>query len=59
MMPALSLRSQITAVSQPTYEIGRQATQILLRRVGGEPLPTRHVTLNAELKIRESSVRRP
>jgi LacI family transcriptional regulator len=57
MMPALSLRSQITAVSQPTYEIGRQATELLLRRVSGEPFPERHITLNAELKVRESSIR--
>jgi LacI family transcriptional regulator len=58
MMPALSLRSQITAVSQPTYEIGWRATELLLRRVSGEPLTERHITLPAELKIRESSLRR-
>jgi LacI family transcriptional regulator len=57
MMPALSLRSQITAVSQPTYEIGRQATELLLRRVNGETFPKRHITLPAQLKIRESSLR--
>jgi LacI family transcriptional regulator len=57
MMPALSLRSKITAVSQPTYEIGRQATELLLRRVNGESFPQCHITLPAELKIRESSLR--
>ncbi|MGH3379983.1 MAG: substrate-binding domain-containing protein [Actinoallomurus sp.] len=58
MMPALALRSQITAVSQPTYEIGRQATELLLRRVNGELFAEQHITLPAKLKIRESSVRR-
>jgi LacI family transcriptional regulator len=57
MMPALSLRSQITAVGQPTYEIGRQATELLLRRVARERFPERHITLPAELRIRQSSLR--
>jgi LacI family transcriptional regulator len=57
MMPALGLRSQITAVSQPTYEIGRQAAELLLCRVNGETFPKRHITLPAELMVRESSVR--
>jgi len=57
MMPALSLRSAITAVSQPTYEIGRQATQLLLRRVAGGDFPRERVVLTAELTIRESSIR--
>ncbi len=57
MMPALGLRSPITAVSQPTYEIGRQATDLLLRRVGGEVFPRRDITLTAELRIRASSLR--
>lgn len=57
MMPALSLRSQITAVSQPTYQIGRQATELLLHRVAGSEVPNRHITLPAQLNIRESSQR--
>ncbi|MEV0404066.1 LacI family DNA-binding transcriptional regulator [Actinoallomurus sp. NPDC050550] len=57
MTPALDMRSRLTVVSQPTYEIGRQATELLLRRIVGETFPVRHIVLSAELKIRESSLR--
>lgn len=59
MTPALSLHSPITTVSQPTYEIGRQATELLLRRVDGETFPRRQIVLGTELKIRASSLRAP
>ncbi|WP_433328007.1 LacI family DNA-binding transcriptional regulator [Spirillospora sp. CA-294931] len=57
VMPALGLRSEITAVSQPTYEIGRGAADLLLRRVRGEDFPPRDLTLEATLHIRASSLR--
>jgi LacI family transcriptional regulator len=58
MMPSLVLRSTITTISQPTYEIGQRATELLLRRVLGETFPTEHIVLPATLKIRDSSLRR-
>jgi LacI family transcriptional regulator len=54
---ALSLRSAITSVVQPTYDIGRAATELLLRRVRGEEFPVKHVVLPAELHVRSSSRR--
>jgi LacI family transcriptional regulator len=59
MAPILGLRSPITTVTQPTYEIGRRATDLLLSRVRGEDFPTRHITLEAALTIRPSSQRHP
>lgn len=59
MMPSLVLRSTITTIAQPTYEIGQRATELLLRRVLGETFPTRQIVLPATLKIRDSSLRRP
>lgn len=56
MMPSLALRSAITAVSQPTYDIGRRAAALLLERVQGWSAPTRTIVLPAELKVRNSSV---
>lgn len=51
----------LTLVEQPTYEIGRLATQLLLRRIAGETAAAEHVVLEATLKVRASSdlVRRP
>ncbi|WP_143590635.1 LacI family DNA-binding transcriptional regulator [Thermoactinospora rubra] len=46
---ALGLSEEMTLISQPTYEIGRQATELLLRRVAGENFPPRHVVLSATL----------
>ncbi|GAA2432852.1 LacI family DNA-binding transcriptional regulator [Actinomadura vinacea] len=57
MAPILGLRSAITTVRQPTYEIGRRATDLLLRRVRGEDFPSRHIVLQAELTVRQSSQR--
>lgn len=45
----LGLSDEITLISQPTYEIGRQAAELLLRRVAGEQFPARHVVLSASL----------
>lgn len=59
MMPALGLRSSITAVGQPTYDIGHRAAELLLQRVGGDTSPPQQIVLPAELKIRASSLRPP
>ncbi|MFI6389840.1 LacI family DNA-binding transcriptional regulator [Nonomuraea sp. NPDC050547] len=46
---ALGLSDAMTLISQPTYEIGRLAVELLLRRVSGEGFPPRHVVLPAVL----------
>ncbi len=52
-----AFRPHLTAVALPAYELGRQGTELLIRRVLGE-LPVRkrvNVKLDPELRIRESS----
>jgi LacI family transcriptional regulator len=49
----------LTLVEQPTYEIGRQAAEILLRRIGGDRGPAEHVVLPAVLRTRSSTASRP
>jgi LacI family transcriptional regulator len=56
---ATAFRPPLTVVTQPTYEIGEVATDLLLRRVSGEQFPPRHVVLRAKLVERESSRRLP
>ena len=45
----------LTTVRQPVYEIGRQICRMLIHMILGEELPTRHVLLQPELIVRESS----
>lgn len=49
----------LTLVEQPTYEIGRTATELLLRRIAGERFDIQDVVLPATLRIRRSSLRAP
>ena len=51
------LAPPLTLIEQPTYEIGRQAAEMLLRRVNGEDAPARRVVLPATLRIRASTSR--
>lgn len=51
-------RTRISTVSQPTYEIGRRAVDILLRRIRGEQLGRQRIVLPATLTIGKSSTRR-
>jgi DNA-binding LacI/PurR family transcriptional regulator len=44
----------LTAVSQPTYELGQETVQLLLRRLADSDAPIRTVTLQPRLVIRES-----
>ncbi len=44
----------LTAVSQPTYELGQETVQLLLRRLADPQAPIRTVTLQPRLVIRES-----
>ncbi|MEZ4670254.1 MAG: LacI family DNA-binding transcriptional regulator [Anaerolineae bacterium] len=48
------LRPPLTVISQPTYELGREAVQLLQRRITQPDAPHRTVTLQTQLIIRES-----
>ena len=54
---ATALRPPLTVVTQPTYEIGRRAAELLLARVRGDDSPPQHLVLPATLVVRESSLR--
>ena len=54
---ATALRPPLTVVTQPTYEIGSTAVDLLLRRIAGEEFPPRNVVLRAKLVERASSLR--
>lgn len=48
----------ITLIEQPTYEIGKTATELLLQRIADPNCPTRQVILKGKLLIRGSSAPR-
>ena len=52
---ATSLQPPLTAVAQPTYELGMTAAQLLLDRRREPDRPFRHVVLETQLMIRASS----
>jgi LacI family transcriptional regulator, galactose operon repressor len=56
---ATALRPPLTVVTQPTYEIGRIAAELLLRRIDGEKFAPRRVVLRAQLVQRGSSLHLP
>jgi LacI family fructose operon transcriptional repressor len=49
------VRPSITVIAQPTVEIGRMATNMLLERIKNPDTPAREVILKGKLLIRESS----
>lgn len=51
------LAPPITLIEQPTYEIGRRAADLLLRRISGEKFPPQRIVLPAALRVRKSSQR--
>jgi LacI family transcriptional regulator len=51
---AVSLNPPLTAIAQPTREIGQQAAQLLLQRIDDPGLRARTVMLDTELIIRAS-----
>ncbi len=44
----------LTAISQPTYDLGREAVHLLIRRLAEPKAPYRTVTLQTRLIVRES-----
>ena len=52
------VQPSITAVFQPTQQIGRTAVDILFRRIGGDKSASYQVILPTELRIRCSSTKR-
>ena len=54
---ATSLQPPLTAVSQPTYELGVAAAQLLMDRLHEPDRPYRHIILETQLMIRASSGR--
>ncbi len=45
----------ITTIAQPSLQLGQQACSILLEKIQTPSLPDRHILLNTELIIREST----
>lgn len=52
---ASELCPPLTAVSQPTYELGQETVHLLLRRLANPDAPIRRVTLQPRLVVRMSS----
>jgi LacI family transcriptional regulator len=48
------LYSPLTAVAQPTYEIGQEAVRLLLRRLADPQAAYQTVVLQPHLNVRES-----
>lgn len=51
------VKPALTVVMQPTYEMGRQAAEMLLERIADPTRPPRQVVLQPTIKVRESSRR--
>jgi LacI family transcriptional regulator/LacI family repressor for deo operon, udp, cdd, tsx, nupC, and nupG len=51
---ATSLQPPLTAVAQPTFEIGSTAAGLLLDRLQDPEIPARHVVLETRLVVRAS-----
>jgi len=49
------LRPPLTAIAQPTYELGQQAAELLLARLKDPGRPVSHVQLNTTLVVRGST----
>jgi LacI family fructose operon transcriptional repressor len=52
------VQPQITLIAQPTYEIGKMATELLMQRIADPDRPTRKVILKGQLLVRGSSAPR-
>lgn len=55
---AMIIEPNLTSVEQPTYEMGKAAAELLLEQMNSNnEVPQRTITLEAQLNIRESSLR--
>ncbi|GAA4674439.1 LacI family DNA-binding transcriptional regulator [Phytohabitans rumicis] len=52
------VRPSLTTVAQPTYELGREAAQLLTQRIATPDRPPTVITLETKLQIRDSSLPR-
>jgi LacI family transcriptional regulator len=50
-------RPSLTSLAQPTYDVGHLAATLLARRIAGNVSPPTVYSLQADLKIRQSSLR--
>jgi LacI family transcriptional regulator len=50
-----ALRPELTCVAQPAYEIGFRGVEMLIDRLQHPDAPPRHVQLETELRVRQSS----
>jgi len=48
----------LTTVSQPFYEMGAKAAEILIERLKNPNMPIQHIKLPTKLVIRESTAKR-
>lgn len=48
---------QLTTVEPPLLEMGKNAAQLILEKISDPESPNRSIVLNAEIKIRESSMK--
>jgi LacI family fructose operon transcriptional repressor len=49
----------VTVIAQPTYDIGREAAELLLQRISDPDKPVRRIVLRGELVVRGSSAAAP
>jgi LacI family fructose operon transcriptional repressor len=49
----------VTVIAQPTYDIGREAAELLLQRIADPDKPVRRVVLRGELMVRRSTAPAP
>jgi LacI family transcriptional regulator, galactose operon repressor len=59
VMYSSQMAPPLTTIQQPLVEIGRMATNMLLRFINGDPLEATHVELSTSLVIRQSCAAPP
>ncbi|WP_460836373.1 substrate-binding domain-containing protein, partial [Massilia agri] len=46
---------RLTTVAQPSHEMGRRLTELLLQRIQGDPAPRHQTRLGGQLVVRHST----